>query len=55
MRYKTILLLALSAWGIMACQNYTDSTELFSIQTDTQQYKLNNMAKRIPILLAAMT
>ena len=24
MRYKTILLLVLSAWGIMACQNYTD-------------------------------
>ena len=28
MRYKTILLLVLSAWGIMACQNYTDKIEV---------------------------
>ena len=47
MRYKTILLLVLSAWGIMACQNYTDK---IAVEIRQPVYPVLTLKEHNPVL-----
>jgi sialidase-1 len=47
MRYKTILLLVLSAWGIMACQNYTDK---IAVEIRQSVYPVLTLKEHNPVL-----
>ena len=47
MRCKTILLLALSAWGIMACQNYTDK---IAVEIRQPVYPVLTLKEHNPVL-----
>lgn len=47
MRYKTILLLVLSAWGIMACQNYTDK---ITVEIRQPVYPVLTLKEHNPVL-----
>ena len=49
MRYKTILLLVLSAWGIMACQNYTDK---IAVEIRQPVYPVLTLKEHNPVLLS---
>ena len=52
MRYKTILLLVLSAWGIMACQNYTDK---IAVEIRQPVYPVLTLKEHNPVLCLRLT
>lgn len=51
MRYKTILLLVLSAWGIMACQNYTDK---IAVEIRQSVYPVLTLKEHNPVLCLSL-